>query len=116
MEAPHHSPLLETRSRCRLQLSIASLVSQNGIAPPVPQASGHWRIMTGASGPSQPAADRTLAGRYRMVRTLGQGGMGTVYEALDTRLDRTVAIKTVNPQFLSNSQASHRFFREAQAL
>ena len=58
----------------------------------------------------------TIAGRYEVMATLGQGGMGVIYRAHDTRLDRTVAIKAILPQILSGKQASQRFFREAQAL
>ncbi|MCX6024073.1 MAG: protein kinase [Chloroflexi bacterium] len=57
-----------------------------------------------------------IAGRYEVLSTLGQGGMGAVYKARDPRLDRTVAIKTILPHYLANPQASRRFFREAQAL
>lgn len=65
---------------------------------------------------SPEASSFTIAGRYQVVATLGQGGMGAVYRAHDTTLDRTVAIKTILPQHLSGEQASRRFFREARAL
>lgn len=58
----------------------------------------------------------TIADRYRVLRTLGQGGMGAVYEAVDTRLHRNVAVKTILPQYLSHPDASRRFLREAEAL
>jgi Tol biopolymer transport system component len=47
---------------------------------------------------------------------VGEGGMGVVYRATDTRLGRTVAIKVLQPGFAANGQARERFMREARAI
>ncbi|MGC8550798.1 MAG: protein kinase domain-containing protein [Acidobacteriaceae bacterium] len=52
---------------------------------------------------------------YRLIRKIGEGGMGVVYEAEDTRLGRTVAIKLLQPSFSSNDEVRQRFLREARA-
>ena len=49
-------------------------------------------------------------GPYEIVSPLGEGGMGKVYRAVDTRLSRTVAIK------ISAEEFSHRFEREARTI
>ena len=54
-------------------------------------------------------------GRYRIVTELGQGGMGTVYRARDTELDRDVAIKVLRDP-LPDEDAVDRMFREARIL
>ena len=59
---------------------------------------------------------RLLGGRYRLDRVLGRGGMGTVFEALDLRLNRQVAIKVVQAGRTVNPAWLRRFAREARAL
>src|SRR5215212_759381 len=53
-----------------------------------------------------------LAGRFRIVRRLGHGGMGEVYEAEDRELGETVALKTVLPSIARDPEALRRFNRE----
>src|SRR5918993_1819602 len=55
-------------------------------------------------------------GPYQIVAPLGAGGMGEVYKARDTRLDRTVAIKTLLGDFLADPALRARFEREARAI
>lgn len=56
-----------------------------------------------------------LAGKYRVERVLGVGGMGVVVAALHLQLDERVAIKFLLPEALSNAEAVARFAREARA-
>ena len=58
----------------------------------------------------------TRLGPYEIVSPLGAGGMGEVYRARDTRLDRTVAVKVLPTHLSSNSDARQRFDREARAI
>lgn len=57
---------------------------------------------------------RLLADRYCLERRLGRGGMGTVYEATDTALERRVALKMIREDLVDNAEAAERFRREAR--
>ncbi len=63
-----------------------------------------------------PLASGTKLGPYEIQSPLGAGGMGEVYRALDTRLDRIVAIKILPAHLSSNGEAKQRFEREARAI
>ena len=62
--------------------------------------------------------DRIIDGRYRILRKVAEGGMATVYEALDERLNRHVAVKVMHTQLAQGphrAQFEERFRREAQS-
>src|SRR6202020_177890 len=58
----------------------------------------------------------TKLGPYEVVSPLGAGGMGEVYRAKDTRLDRTVAVKILPSHLSDHPEAKQRFDREARAI
>ena len=58
----------------------------------------------------------TLLRHYEIASVIGRGGMGIVYKARDTRLDRDVAVKVLYPHFSGQKEYTKRFFREAQAV
>ena len=58
----------------------------------------------------------TKLGPYEVVAFIGAGGMGEVYRARDTRLERTVAIKVLSSTVVSSSELKQRFEREARII
>jgi serine/threonine protein kinase/formylglycine-generating enzyme required for sulfatase activity len=61
------------------------------------------------------ATDLGLFGHYRIVEKIGQGGMGLVFRAVDTNLQRTVALKIILPKYAENQKLRDRFIEEARA-
>jgi len=58
------------------------------------------------------SAGTVLGGRYRILKVLGQGGMGAVYQARDQELDRVIALKVIRPELAGNPSILQRFKQE----
>jgi beta-lactam-binding protein with PASTA domain/serine/threonine protein kinase len=69
----------------------------------------------GADAAPDPMTGRLLDGRYRIGSRIARGGMASVYEATDLRLDRTVAVKVMHPGLGDDNEFAERFVREARA-
>ncbi|MGZ4456812.1 MAG: protein kinase domain-containing protein, partial [Nocardioides sp.] len=78
------------------------------------QSDRHARTGTDAAA-GDPMTGRLLEGRYRIGPRIARGGMASVYEATDIRLDRTVAVKVMHPGLGDDEEFAARFVREARA-
>ncbi|WP_428261387.1 serine/threonine-protein kinase [Haliangium sp.] len=84
---------------------------------------GSTPVVAASAAPSSPvtvpdlerAAPEMVVGNYRVVRVLGEGGMGKVYAAEHRLLGRPAAIKVLLPQYASHTEVVNRFFNEARA-
>ena len=63
-----------------------------------------------------PLESGSKLGPYEILAPIGAGGMGEVYKATDTRLDRTVAIKVLPEHFAASPERRQRFEREARVI
>src|SRR3954463_2810689 len=66
-----------------------------------------------ASGPASLIGEKIH--KYEIIRIIGRGGMGTVYEAVNTAISKRVAMKFVDAEMARNADAVARFQREAQS-
>jgi serine/threonine-protein kinase len=64
---------------------------------------------------SLPSEGQIISGKFRIVRQLGAGGMGVVFEAINEATERHVALKFLSPALSSNAEPTERFKREAKA-
>ncbi|MDY3556311.1 protein kinase [Gemmata sp. JC717] len=76
-----------------------------------PKDGGHWY----GFGPPTEKGDLGSLGPYRVLKQLGKGGMGAVYAAVDSRLDRKLALKVMLAEAAKDADAKERFLREARA-
>ncbi len=112
-----------------------TLLEQASYQTPEPQ-SAYWPALKNAeaalvpaSGPARSASELSLAfleppedgsnlgslDNFNIIRVVGRGGMGVVLHAVDTCLQRDVAIKVLDPEFSKDEVARTRFCREARA-
>ncbi|MFI5957034.1 Stk1 family PASTA domain-containing Ser/Thr kinase [Cryptosporangium sp. NPDC051539] len=64
---------------------------------------------------ADPMVGAVLEGRYRIRGRIARGGMATVYDAMDERLERTVAVKIMHPGYAADPAFVHRFIQEARS-
>ena len=66
--------------------------------------------------PAPPQQQKTVDGRFRIIRELGKGATGVVYEGIQLSVDRTVAVKVLHPTYNVREDYKERFSREAKAI
>jgi serine/threonine protein kinase/WD40 repeat protein len=82
---------------------------------PTPLLAPTWEVQD-LLAPAQGPNELGRLGTYRILKVLGAGGMGVVFEAEDVQLQRPVALKVIHPARATSAEARERFLREARAM
>src|SRR5262249_59715897 len=107
-------PMAGSCPRCMMEIGVNSGVERltdpdSKLLPEGPEG-----VRASVTAPAI-ASSRTVIGRYRVLRVVGEGGMGVVYEAEQDHLRRTVALKIIKPG-LASPKRLRRFEQESHAL
>src|SRR5437868_3608176 len=92
--------------------SVAQETLNEGGVPEDWTVAGSSKISAAAAGSDTLDIGTVLAGRYELLKLIGQGGMGAVYKARDKELDRVVALKLIRPELAKNPEVLRRFKQE----
>src|SRR3984957_9636909 len=110
-------PTAENCTKCSTPLPLADMtISPTAIGPAV--STQAWSVAVSPRPSSEAAAKgqlepgTILAERFEILQLLGQGGMGAVYKARDTELERLVALKLIRPELASHPEILRRFKQE----
>lgn len=107
-----------------LRVEVAALLDAHRAAPEFPDRPAWAQFVDGVGGRRpdteelEPEADLPFdsLGEFRLIKRLGEGGMGVVYLALQESLKRKVALKVIRPERVGSFEAEERFEREVDAV
>jgi tetratricopeptide (TPR) repeat protein len=117
------SDAAEPVSRLELALDVYVRFCEGGGTSPAELLAAHpdladllTPLFADAGAAAEPPSDANVIGDFRLLRELGRGGMGVVYEAWQRSLDRRIALKLLAPALTATPSAVARFRREAAAI